>query len=606
MFDNDEKKQFEQPADEFESSVSGVETVTKKKKGKKIAVISGISAAVIAGGCAAAYNFSPFVKNQVKMRVMKPAKYYAWVSEENADTLAKSIADSYRKALNNYENGVTESLALEYEATDEAKEALLKKLVGSSYNEADDEDVQQIVKIVNNINKLKVGMDVSSKKNMVAFSLYGDLNDERLISADFAGDYDAMEIFFRIPQLTEKYIGISLKDYIDEENAEVSEVYDIVKDVLNDPASYLSPDELEKEITKYIGVWNDSIKKVKLEKSEDVEIGSIEVKYTVVSAKINEDAGKQLAENFLNEAKDDEIIKNIVIEKLDLASEKEYEKFFDDAIENLNEDYQINEDDYDKDFEEDDDKDDFDDDFDVDDDYDETLTYKSYIDSTGIIRGFSLTFDDGSDKDSSIRCILGKDGSDVRGEFVVIDEGDEEFRIDLKAAEKGKDKYDGSIDVIVHDYDYDWDAETDERIVEDDDPTNISVEFEGFKLVDKEKGYMEGEITFVIPDIDPITIELNSDGKSQNISYQIKIDEEDYGKVTLITSSEDGFKADIPSKDDAFMIEGDLDDIDFDNIDFESYVSEEDLKKFVSEIMEKIGIENDFIEEALDEITYNI
>lgn len=48
MFDNDEKKQFEQPADEFESSVSGVETVTKKKKGKKIAVISGISAAVIA------------------------------------------------------------------------------------------------------------------------------------------------------------------------------------------------------------------------------------------------------------------------------------------------------------------------------------------------------------------------------------------------------------------------------------------------------------------------------------------------------------------------------------------------------------------------------
>lgn len=603
MFDNDEKKQFEQPADEFESSVSGVETVTKKKKGKKIAVISGISAAVIAGGCAAAYNFSPFVKNQVKMRVMKPAKYYAWVSEENADTLAKSIADSYRRALDNYENGVTESFALEYEATDEAKDAFLKMLAGSSYNESDDEDVQQIVKIVNNINKLKVGMDVSSKKNMAAFSLYGDLNDENLISADFAGDYDAMEMFFRIPQLTEKYLGISLSDYINEENAEVSQVYDIVKDVLNDPASYLSPNELEKEITKYIGVWSDSIKKVKLEKSEDVEIGNIEVKYTVVSAKINEDAGKQLVENFLDEAKDDEIIKNIVIEKLDIADEEAYEKFFDNAIKELNEDYQINEDSYDKDFdfEDDDDKDDIDDDDINDDDYDETLTYKSYIDAKGVIRGFSLSFDDGYGNDSEVRCIIGKDDSDVRGEFVVIDEGNEEFRIDLTGNENGKDKYDGSIDVIVHDYDYDWDDETDERIVADDDPTNLSIEFKGFKLVNKEKGYMDGEITFVIPDIDPITIELNSDGKSQNISYQIEINEKDYGKVTLIISSEDGFKADIPSKDDAVMIEGNIGDF-----DFESYVSEDDLKNFVSGIMEKIGIESDFIEEALDEIPYVI
>ena len=51
-----------------------------KKKGKKAALIGGISAAVIVGGSAAAYGFSDTVKNQVKLRLSKPENYYAWVT----------------------------------------------------------------------------------------------------------------------------------------------------------------------------------------------------------------------------------------------------------------------------------------------------------------------------------------------------------------------------------------------------------------------------------------------------------------------------------------------------------------------------------------------
>lgn len=599
MFNNNETNQFQQPVQEFESSVSGVENVTKKKKGKKIAIISGISAAVVAGGCAAAYNFSPLVKNQVKLRVMKPAKYYAWVSEENADTLAKSIADSYRKALDSYENGTTESYALEYETTDEAKDALLRKLAGSSYKDSDDEDVQQLVKVVNNIEKLKVGIDVSSKKSTAAYSIYGDLNDETLISADFVGDFNAMDVFFRVPQLTERYIGISLDEYMDDMDEEAAEVYGIVKDILDDPASYLSPNELEKEIKKYIGVWNDSIKRVKLEKSEEIDIADIEVKYTVATVKIDKDMAYEIIESFLDEMKDDDIIRDLVVEKLDAASDKEYDKFFDKALEELND--ELYGDDEDEDYDDDDEDYDDDEDLDKDSDDNEVIIYKTYIDATGIIRGVSVETDDGSDDENIIKCIFGKDDSKVRGEFTVVEDGNEQFRAELKATEDGKDKYDGSIDVTVHDYDYDWDDETDEMIVADDEATNLSVEFEDFKIVNKDKCYMDGEVTFVIPDIDPITIELSSDGKSQRIGYQIQIDGKDYGKVSLILSSEDSFKADIPSKDDAFMIEGD-----FGDLDITEYVSEDDMISFVSGIMEKLGFEDDLIEEALNEITYNI
>ena len=49
-------------------SVSGVETITGKRKGKKAAVIGGITAVAVAGGCASAYAFSDTVKNQVKLR----------------------------------------------------------------------------------------------------------------------------------------------------------------------------------------------------------------------------------------------------------------------------------------------------------------------------------------------------------------------------------------------------------------------------------------------------------------------------------------------------------------------------------------------------------
>ena len=566
--------------DGFTDSVSGVETITKKKRGKKIAIISGISVAALAGGGAIAYNVSPLVKNQVKLHTSSAKNYYAWVNEENAGDLAKSIADSYSEALEKYEKGTTEKFAVEYKVSDGAKEAFLTEVLGSDYKDEVDEDTQQLLDIVNNIEQLKIGIDGSTKKNLMALNLYGELNKEELVSLDFAGDFDQMALFARIPQLSEQYLGFSFKELLEEEIDDQTTL-ETIMDVLNDPASYLSPAELEKEINRYVSVWNKSVSKVKVEKKEEVGIGDIDVKYTVATVKIDEKTGEKIRENFMEALKNDEIIKEIVVEKLGIVDEEEYEKTFEEDEE---EDIDIDEDeDFDLDEEDEDDKD----------EKEQIVSFSTYIDAKGVIRGFSLS--DNSDEKNDIRFIIGKDGNDVRGEFVAITEGNEQFSAIL-TADESKGSYDGNIDIAVHDYDYDFNDD-DELVVSDDKTTNISVEFEDFKIVDEEKCYVEGDITLVIPDTDPIELNLESDGKSQTINYNIVIDDTDFGTISLITSTKDGFEADVPSMDDAFEI-----DENFENDDIFSYVSEEELVDFVKELLKKIGFSDELAEEIITEM----
>lgn len=566
--------------DGFTDSVSGVETITKKKRGKKIAIISGISVAALAGGGAIAYNVSPLVKNQVKLHTSSAKNYYAWVNEENAGDLAKSIADSYSEALDKYEKGTTEKFAVEYKVSDGAKEAFLTEVLGSDYKDEVDEDTQQLLDIVNNIEQLKIGIDGSTKKNLMALNLYGELNNEELVSLDFAGDFDQMALFARIPQLSEQYLGFSFGELLEKEEID-EEAFDIIKDVMNNPASYLSPSELEKEINRYVSVWNKSVSKVKVEKKEEIGIGDIDVKYTVATVKIDEKTAEKIGENFLEALKDDEIIKEIVVEKLGIVDEEEYEKSFEDDEE---EDIDIDEDeDFDLDEEDEDDKD----------EKEQIVSFSTYIDAKGVIRGFSLS--DNSDEKNDIRFIIGKDGKDVRGEFVAITDGNEQFSAIL-TADESKGSYDGSIDITVHDYDYDFNDD-DELVVSDDKTTNISVEFEDFKIVDEEKCYVEGNITLIIPDTDPIELNLESDGKSQTINYNIVIDDTDFGTISLITSTKDGFEADVPSMDDAFEI-----DENFETDDIFSYVSEEELVDFVKELLKKIGFSDELAEEIITEM----
>ena len=548
---------------DFENSVSGVEKVTRKR-GKKIAIISGATAAVFVGGGIAAYNLSPFVKNQVRLRVMKPENYYAWVNEENAKSLSKRISESYDKGLTRMEEGQHSSIRLEYEPTEEAKQRFLDEMeLSDDYDLTDDE--RQIRDCLLNTDKLGLNLDSRAKLGDMMFTIAANRNDDQLVSLDILMDNGSGDYFARVPELTEQWLGISMNELIGSDNEDIQKFRNTYQDVLSNPREYLSPEELEEEITRYVDVWNDTVEKVRLEKSEEVTIGDIEVKYTVATVKIDQDLAYDISENFIDSAKDDDILRGLFVEKLDLVSDDEYDEFLEEMRPDRDDDYES----------------------------DESISFKTYIDPKGVIRGFEVR----EDADNKFIAIIGKDGDTVCGEMSLTDGGEKEFEVNLYAEETGKEEYSGNIDLISYSSHYDLDA--DEMA-----PTSekYTLEFEDFKITNEERKYFDADVTIITPDLDPIELEFDGDDDSQSVSYEIVVDDVDYGKATLTWSTEDGADVPVPDKNDCFMIDEDS----IHSADYKTYVDRDHMKNFIKELLIKLDIDassaEDYAEEAVTEI----
>ncbi|MBQ9898060.1 MAG: hypothetical protein IJM44_01230 [Ruminococcus sp.] len=557
---------------DFSNAVSGVENVTKKKgKGKKIAIISGVSAAAVVGGGVALYNFSPFVKNQVKLRTMKPANYYAWVYEENSEDLAKKVADQYRLMLGEYEDGSSSSMSLRFTASEDGRNYALDKLYDEY--EGSDDDFDTLESLIENFSSFEVGLSSADSKEKLSGSLFTKYNGDSLVSFDYAADLGAMDFFFRVPELTEKWIGASLGDYFyDNMDDEEYEIYSNLMDIVKDPESCLTPEQLEDMIVRYVGIWTESVDGVKLRKDETVKIAGMSVDYTAVSVKLDGEDLAEICKKYLKELKNDDTVRDIAVGKLGV-SEEDYEALFDEAIEDI---------------------DGYIDEFDPDEDTAE-VKFTTYVDAKGVIRGFDLEFYEDDEMEGELFAAMGKDGDKVRGEFTVTEDDECVFTAELKATEGKKETYSGDITITVYDeaYDYDEDDYVEKTY-------EVSIDFDNYNVVDKEKGYFNCDLTIdlsqIDEDIDPIKLRFETDGSSQNISYDISYDDTNIGTLTLSYSFDKSADVDIPSTDDAYMI-----DIDDPKFDLGEYVSEQELSDFIWDILTQIGVDEDMADELADE-----
>jgi len=522
-------------------AVSGVDAAPKKKTGVKVAAISAGAVAVIAGGSAIAYNASDFVKNQVKLATNDPAEYYAWVIEENASVLAKDVEEGYKKYLDNAEKGQSANIDIKFEPSKDAVDMLCDSVFGSDVDVESDPELSKAYDLLNGIESISVGADSAVKDGKSQAGVYVSYNDEKLLTVDAAIDAASFDYFVRIPELTEKWLGMSLGEQMASEiDAGMSEFMDSYTEMLSNPEDFISPSESADLINRYAAVLGESFEDIEMEKKEEVDIADISVEYTVLTAEVNGDAAYDLAKNFVETASKDKTVKKIVTEKLEICSEDEYDELFDGAIDSLKSAKENGE------FE-----------------GEESVDVSIYVDAKGKIRGISAALDE----EFGFTYACGKDGDKVGGELTFDVDG-ENISAVLNATEKSG-KYDGEIECSYTSY--------------DDETTEISVEFDGFEVVDEEKGYVNGDITVVVPEIDPITVELSSDGKKQEIIYALEIEGTDFGKFTLSMSQDDDAKVDMPSKSDATMI--DLESGDF---DLESYVSQEDVSAWIADLMEKV------------------
>ncbi len=524
---------------DFQDSVSGVENITKKGKGKVVAAVSGVAVAAVVGGGIAAYNFSDFVKNQVKLRIMKPADYYAWVNEENSSEIAKKAGENYRKSLDQLENGSKATFSLTYEPSSDVKDLLIDE---TGLNNADDEDSKMVLDMINSITSIGIGSSAEVKKSNISGNVFANVNNERLVTFDYAMEEAAMNYFMRVPELTEKWLCVNIEDMGDDVmDTEAQEILEAYQKAMENPQEFLSPEELETLVKRYSDIWIRTLSDVSLEKKEAVDICDITVDYTVVSTELTGEKVLEICKNYIEEVKNDDIIKGIVVDKLDACDSDEYTQAFDEALEAIEGD--------------------------VDFEGDETVTLETYIDPKGIIRGYNLD----AGEQGYLKLAMGMAGDEVRAEFVFNDEGEDEAVAELKASKNGT-AYDGNFDMTV------------------DDET-VTVDFTGFEVVNPEYGYFNGKFEINIPDVDTIVIDCNSDGSAVDISTDVKIEDINIGKFTLSISAGNGADPIVPDKENAVVVDSESDDF------LSEYTTQEEVEKFLNDILVKIGLSDNLSSE---------
>ncbi len=547
--------------------------VPAKKKGKKIAIISGITAAVLIGGGIAAYNLSDFVKNQVNLLLMKPEKYYTWVTEKNSSGFAEKAAQSYEEKLDKFNNGSTASIELKYNASDEAKDILIEKILEDSDDTP--ENIEILTDIINNTDDLSISLTSQSKKSDSMLSLGTNHNGDSIISLDLFLDLVNPKLFMRYPEIKEQWICMDFQNKIDssiessEDETTLKKVFEYYQEIIQDPTVFISPKELENAINNYSNVWIKSVADVERERREKISIGDITVKYTSLEVDIDGDLAARLLRNFIRELSDDKVIRRAVIDKLDLVSDDDYEDAFDTLLTSSKL---------------------------LKSDEDEMFSVKTYIDPTGKIRGFLVC-----GNDIEFFYAMGKNKDDFSIEFSVTVEDTEMISLVLNAEETGKENYEGSVSLEL-------DEEFTAIFVDSEEASEdftITLDFEDMTIGSLENIRLNGKAVLHNSDLDDLRLKFSSKDNMQSITYSIEKDGIEYGDISLIFTTKDKASFEIPDANDSYM----LDTTDSASFNFFDYVEYDEVVDYFTDLYIRLGVDEDtaaeIVEESLDDSAFN-
>lgn len=512
---------------EFNESVSGVETV---KKGKA-PVIAGITAgvvAVVAGGSVIAYNTSDFIKNKVKLATLSPKEYYVWINDSNADKNIEALSESYNRYVDimgkDSEKGMNVKINATYTMSDGVK-TLLKSSMGGT---------DKANKFVDNINNISLSLDESLFRGVIGYNLGLDFNDNDIADLEMFMNYGDLFMLGRVPQLTERYLGMDLKSFTSDDDE--AKAVDAVAKFYSNPEEILTKEEFRTLAEKYTSLWNDCISDVQQEKGEEVTVGNYSNKYTVLTIDMSEEFLESTAEKYINTIKEDETIKDVFITRLGVCDEETYIRNLDDAVESIK----------------------------ADDGDDVNLTFKMYVDATGKVRGYTL-----------------KDENDDGFEYLFTGENEQTVNGIINFTDSENSTYfKCNVDYVENDGKYTGSA--DMTFTENDEDEKVVAEFTDLQKVNDEYGYVNGNINLSVNDSAPFAIVLDSDGSSQKASFDIDIEDINYGNVTLEIISSEISELNIPDKSGAYIVDKNTNDL-------EGYVSEENIINFMSSVVKNIG-----------------
>lgn len=524
---------------EYNESVSGVEPVQKKNKAPLVAGITAGVVAVAAGGSLIAYNTSPFVKNKVKLATLSPKEYYSWINDLNTSEQIEYLSQSYSKYVevmkDDSSKGLNSKMNVTYTMSDGIKNLAKNAMGGTDKANA----------FIDNINNVSLILDESMFKGILGFNLGLDFNGTDIADIEMSMDYANMFMAGRIPQIKEKYIGMDIMSSASTEDDK--KVMGIWGKLYGNPEEILTESEFRSLAEKYTSLWNDCISDVKQEKGEEVTVGSYTNEYTVLTVEMNKENLNDVAEKYISAIKDDEIIRDIIVTRLEICDEEKYIADLDNALEKIKSDEGGEDDGL-------------------------MLTIKTYVDPTGEIRGYTFNNDDGE----CFEMLFTGESEQVANGIINLtnSDGGTDVKCNINYAENDG-KYTGSVDMNFT----------------GDDEAKIVVDFTDFEMINKDYGYVSGNLSISIDDSAPFKLVLESDGSSQKANFDIDIDDINYGNIAMeISASEISEEIKMPEKSEVFII-------DENSSSLEGYITEQDIINFAASVIQNIGFA-DNIEDA--------
>lgn len=295
----DVKETVANVTNEVKEAVEGAAEKVKKLPKKALIIVAAIALVLIV----VLANFKS-VTNSVNKLVSSPEKYYASVEKNQIKELAGSFADSYdNNVLENLDiNNYSVDYGVEVELSEDARELLEEAL------NIDDTDA---------FKKMAADFFVSLKGNTISAEASATLGKNKLISGNVVADMEKGEAYAQVPELSGKYIGISLDEYAEDFSEQFSVM---MEQSAAFTEAFPKAKTLEKLITRYLTIAVENVDSVKEDK-DTIKVGDIEQKCTTIRIRIKEEDAYNIAKAILEEAKDDKELHKLITDFVDAAAE---------------------------------------------------------------------------------------------------------------------------------------------------------------------------------------------------------------------------------------------------------------------------------------------
>lgn len=276
-----------------------------KKSPKKRGLVAGIVAASVAVAMGVgAFIGWPYIKAFYNRTFQEPEEYFVDVQKSAISQYSNDITSSYGKIMDMYyTDGSGELTGFETELKVEVGDELLALLESNVGTEMDLDFLKDI----------RVSMNMNSDDSLIQLIMAASLGKTQIVSADVIMDLAESKLFAAVPELNKQYLMIDASDIdtgvsIDEMKQAIAEAAATGDKIA---AALPSEETLNALLNDYIAVALDCIDDV--EKSNDtIEVGDASQKVVVLTATITEEDLYEMCVAVLEEAKDDQELKQVI------------------------------------------------------------------------------------------------------------------------------------------------------------------------------------------------------------------------------------------------------------------------------------------------------